>query len=292
MPRLGSFWGVSPAEVIRYDQDFADVMKMMLADAVVRMTHPSPVVNKFSNVDYERLRKPRPDIPIRVEGDPRSAIAWPDFSPPLGPGFQMYSGVKQQMREASGALGAIQGLGLGSKRFSATEASRTFDAALDRPELFAQVVEREFLPQIGKYTLELYQENLGPETEEIQKRVGESTIPAVLADILPGFDVEYVGSRLLNDSQQADSFREIIAASANPLVSQLIPWIPLLQKYFRKIGADEVAAMVGNPDLVKLHLTLTQLAGPTNALSGNNNQTTPSQPPSGLLPAQIAGQTQ
>ena len=291
MPRLGSFWGLAPAEVIRHDQDFADVVKMMLADAVVRMVHPSPVVNLNVNPDMERIRKPRPDIPITVEGDPKNAIAWPDFNPPLAPAFNMWTGVKQEMREASGALGAIQGLGLGSKRFSATEAQQTFQQALDRPELFATVLEREFLPQLGQYTLSMYQENLEPGTDDLQKRVGQTNIPVVLADILGEFDIEFVGSRQLNNQQKVAAFREIMAAGANPVLQQIIPWIPLLQKHFREIGADEIAAMVGNEQLVKLHLMLTQMAGPGNPQAGNNNGTVPNQPPLGALPAQLAGET-
>ena len=292
MPRLGSFWGLAPAEVIRHDQDFADVVKMMLADAVVRMVHPSPVVNMNVSPDMERIRRPRPDLPITVEGDPNNAIAWPNFNPPLGAAFEMWNGAKQHMREASGALGAVQGLGLGSKRFSATEAAQTFDQALDRPELFATVMEREFLPPLGQYTLALYQEHIEPGTDDLQRRVGQTNIPVVLADILGEFDIEFVGSRQMNNQQKTAAFREIMQAGSNPVLQQLIPWIPLLQKHFREIGADEIAAMVGNPQLMKLHLALTQMAGPGNAQSGNANGTTPRQPPSGALPAQLAGEAQ
>ena len=291
IPRGDSFWGISPAEVIRHDQDFADTLKMMLADAVVRMTHPSPVVNKFANPDYERLRRPRPDIPIKVEGDPNGAIAWPNFNPPIGPAFEMYAGTKQQMREGSGALGAVQGLGLGSKRFSASEAQLTFNQAMDRPELFATVVEREFLPPVGRYILGLYQEFLEDDPREISRRVGETTFPVDLSDIMGDYDIEFIGSRQQSPQRRIEAFREIVAASANPMISGLIPWIPLLREHFRALGADEIAAMVGNPQMVQIHMLLQGLMGGSgqNAMSGNQNGTTPSGPPLGALPAQLAG---
>jgi len=291
VPRFNSFWGLAPAEVIRHDQDFADIVKMMLADAVVRMTHPSPVVNKFANVNYEQLRRPRPDRPIDVEGSPDAAIAWPNFNPPLQPAFAMYTETKNQMRQASGALGSIQGLGLGSKRFSATEAAQTFQNALDRPELFATVIEREFLPELGRYNLDLYKENLEPGTDDLSSRIGESSIPVPLSTILSDFDVAFIGSRQLTDQQQIEANREIFSVAANPLVAQMIPWIPLLRDHFKSLGKEEIASMVGNPQLMQLHIALSNMLGPNNAQSGNGNGTSPSMPPSGALPAQIAGGT-
>lgn len=289
MPRGDSFYGLAPAEVVRYSQDFIDVVKMMMADAVVREVHPSPVVNKHSNMRMNEFRNQRPDKPIMCDGDPKNAVAWPNYSPPLGDAMMIQGTTKQHMREGSGALGAVQGLGLGSKRFSATEAAETFQQAMDRPELYATVIEREFLPPIGKYTLELYQEFLPDDSAELQKRVGESEHPVFLADIMADYDIKFVGSRQLTEMQEVSAFREITALGANQQIAPIIPWIPLLRRYFRKLGADEIAAMVGNPQLMQLHIMLQQLGGGQNAAGGNNNGTTPSLPPQGALPAQISG---
>jgi len=292
LPRLNSFWGIAPAEIIRYDQDFADTLKMMLADAVVRMTHPPILYDKDADMDLAKLRAFRPRVPIGARFRGSAPVEMLRYSPPLNDAFAMYSGVKGQMREASGALGAIQGLGLGSKRYSASEAVQTFQQALDRPEMFAQVVEREYLPPIGKYILELYQEFM-PDGEEgaleLQRRVGQSEIPVSLSDIMPEFDIKFVGSRVEGGNQRKlEAFREIVTASANPTVAQLIPWIPLLRKWFRSLGAHDVAAMVGNQEVMALNMMLTQLGG-QNALAGNNNGTVPKAPPSGLLPSQVSG---
>jgi hypothetical protein len=283
----GSFWKMGPAEVVRHDQDFIDTLKMMLADAVVRMVHPSPLVADGAILNLEQFRTQRPDRPIVVEGDPNNAVAWPNFNPPIQPAFQMWSGTKQQMREGTGALGGLQGLGLGTKRFSGTEAASTFRQVYERPELFASVIERGPLPDLAQYSLELNQEYL-EDTPALKLRVGESSTGAVLADILPQFDIEYIGSRQLTEQQEAEAFREIVALGANPAIAPLIPWVPLLQKYFRRLGADEIAAMVGNPELVQIHLLLARLAVPQSA-AGNGNGEVPAQPPLGALPAQLAG---
>lgn len=293
MPRPGSFWGISPGEIVRYDQDFADMLKMMLADSVTRMVHPPMLYNKYGDVEVAKLHAFNAGVPIGADLRQGSAIEQVKYDPPVQPGFAMYSGVKQQIREATSALGIIQGHGLGSKRFSATESAATFDQALDRPELFAQVVEREFLPQLGRFTLGLFQEFL-PEDDpaELQRRVGQSTIPVQLADILPQYDIEFVGSRTeKNRNQEITAFREIASIGANPAIAPLIPWVPLLQSWFDKLGQQEIAAMVGNPQLIQLHVMLSQLGNP-NPASGNNNQTTPANEPAGILPAQALGGVQ
>ena len=287
-PRLGSFYGISPAEIMRYDQDFADTLKMMLADAVVRMVHPPHIYDRNQNVDLAKLRRFSPNTPIGA--DSIGAIQQVPYNPPVQPAFQMYSGIKQQMRQGSSATEANQGLGLGSKRLSASEAVGTFERSGIRPEMFNRVMEQEYLPPRGKYTLELYQEHL-EDTEDLAYRIGESETTVALADILADFDVTFIGSRKAGTiEQELQAFREIISAGANPSFFALIPWIPLLRKHFEKLGAPEIAAMVGNPQMTQLNMMLTQLAGPDGLQSqGNGNGEQPSQSPIGSLPAQTFG---
>jgi len=288
IPRLNSFWGIAPAEVIRHDQDFADMMKMMLADAVVRMTHPPMIYNKYGDVDYARLMRYRPEVPV---GADLRQVAQPvyqlQYNPQLQPAFGMYQGTKQQMRETTGEIDPNQGLGLGSKRFSATEALETFQAASARPDLYDTLVERGPFPELLKYTLELYQRYI--DTPGLQARIGDTEARATLADILPEYDIEAVGSREQTRAQALQSLREIAAASANPIVGQLVPWIPLLQKWFRKMGQDDIAAMVGNPELTAINVMMNQLAVGGKPMSGNDNGTTPAREPLGILPQQAAG---
>lgn len=290
IPRLGSWYGISPGEVIRHDQDFADMLKMMLADAVVKATHPPHIYNKNAEVDVAKLRAFKPDVPVGANSV--DAVKQLDYNPPVQAAFAMYGGIKGQMREASGALDTVQGLPTGTKRLSATEFASTSAQAFSRPEMFNVVVEREYLPPAGKFTLSLFQEFLEPGTDDLQRRVGETSIPVDLSDILADFDVEFIGSRIESDrNQQLAASREIFQAGANPLLSQLIPWIPFLKKYFERLGEYEIAAMVGNPQLVQLHLMLGQLANP-NPQGGNGNLTSPAASPPGLIPAQVAGNTQ
>jgi hypothetical protein len=286
IPRCGSqrsFWGISPGEIVRHDQDFADVLKMMLADAVVRATNPPHIYNKYAEVEVAKLRAFSPNVPIGANST--EAIQQVPYNPPVGPTFNMYAGVKTQMREASGALGSIQGLGLGIDRASATEAQATFQQAMDRPELFASIIERNDLPQLAQYVLELYQEFL-PDNDpsELARRVGSSVPPVRLSDIALPFDIEFMGSRKQGTHQQKlQAYREIVASAAQPMIAQVTPWIPLLRKWYEEMGAPDIAAMVGNPEYMQLNLMLTQLG------SQNQGGSPPAPPSPPMLPAQEFG---
>ncbi len=287
-PRLGSFWDIAPAEIIRKDQDFADVIKMMLADAAVRMTHPSPIISKQSGIRPDMLRRQRPDRGIPADGDPHKAVAWPDYNPPLAAAFNMQAGVKSQMREATSALALNQGIQNESQFRSATAFQGTAQRAANRPELFNRLMEQEYLPPFAKFTLELYQEFLD-DSEALRERIGESSIPVFLADIMPRFDVEFLGSRIeSNRANDLQALREVASMAANPAIAPLIPIIPVLQKFFRKIGQDDVAAMVANPQMMQLQIMLNQVAG-ANPANGNGNGENPAAPPAGALPAQLQG---
>lgn len=290
IPRPGSFFGISPGETLRYDQDFIDVLKMMIADAVVLSTHPPHIYNRNMGVDQREVRRWHPRVPIGVDGPINQALGTAPYEPPLGQSTAIQAQMKGQMRENTGVLGAVQGLGLGSKRFSATEANATFEAARDRPELFATVIEREYLPPPARFALEMYQEFLEEDTDDVQRRVGATEIPIDITDMLVDFDVRFVGSRQLGTlTERVSASREIFqAASANPLVAQAIPWLDFLKEWFKDLGQPEIAAQVGDPRVVQLNLMIQQLAGPGAAI-GNGNGETPGQPPVGQMPAQALG---
>lgn len=284
-PRLGSFYGVSPGELIRFDQDFADTLKMMLADAVVRSVHPPNIYDRNAGVDVAKLRRFDPSVPIPA--DRVDAIQQVPYNPPVQPAFAMYSGIKEQMRQGSSATDVNQGFGIGTKRLSASEALATTQRAGVRPEMFNRVMEQEYLPPLGKYNLGLYQSHL-EDTEDLANRIGESESVVALGDILEDFDIHFIGSRVEGTREQdLQAFREIITFAATPF-AQLVPWIPLLREFFSKLGQDEIASMVGNPQLIQLNTLLTQLSGP-NQLGGNANGTTPNAPSPGALPAQNFG---
>lgn len=288
-PRLGSFWGISPAELIRRDQDFLDTLKMMLADAVVRVTHPPPIYDMDGSVELHKLRQWHPDVPIGVRGNPNDKVSTVSYNPNLQAPSNMIGMVKQQSREATSATDSRQGLPFGTKRMSATEAGSMVEAGSTRPELFVRVIEQEYSPQVAKYEIELYREHAT--TEDLLARVGQQFVypGASLADLQLDYDVEFIGSRIEGTpEEELTMLREMLAAGANPIAQQLLPWIPMFKRFFENRGAYDLAAMVGDPQMVQVHLMLNKLAAPGPA-AGNGNGTTPALPNSALMPAQVQG---
>jgi hypothetical protein len=166
--------------------------------------------------------------------------------------------------------------------------AQRFQAAQSRPELYANILEREWLPSDGRIVIELYQEFLDPANpEEMMARIGQSAGPFSLADIINvDWDLKLIGSRKENSKQRRlEAFREMVAASGNPVVAAANPWIPLLRKWYQDLGEKELAAMVANPQMIELHTMLTQLGGG----QPNVNQRPTAAAPSGLMPAQTSG---
>lgn len=269
-PIQGRFYGLSPLEVNRFTQDFTDSILMNIADGVSRSTYMSPIVNRNANVDLAKLRARRPDMPVMTDDSTPAGITYLPYAPPIGPAMNFFLSMKQHMREASGALGATQGLGLGIDRASATEAQATFQKAAGRPEMLAELVEREYLPPIGKFALEMYQQFL-EDTPDLARRVGELPENVDLSSILPEFDLEFLGSRMEhNKNSYVEALERFVQVWALTPAASLLPWDLLQKIHARKLDLYEVEAAIADPERVKMNLLMASLSGP-NAAAGNGN---------------------
>lgn len=281
-PQQGRFDGLSPAEVIRHDQDFADGMKNLIATAMVRRVHPPFVYDKMAQPDLAKLLAWMPDAPIGVTGSPDSVKTMPYDADVFGAG-NFLGGLKQSMRESSGALGTVQGVGLGVDRASATEADRTFSAGMARPEMAARLIEEACLPPIGKAIIKIYQQMLY-DSEDLAKRIG--TDEYALAEMQdPDFDAEFIGSRL------ALSSSERLAAWDRLNAMLMIPGYPpeLLGHYVAEVlKLPEAARIVATPEAGAEREIIRMMAG-GKGQAGNGNGTVPASGPAGLLPAQTGG---
>jgi hypothetical protein len=279
----GRFPGIAPLEVIRYTQDFTDAMLMLNAEGAARMVHPPHIVNRYGEVKLDRLMKWRPDVPVLANNV--DAVKQLTYNPNLGVTTGFYGQMKQQMREGSGALGAIQGLSDGPNRESATGFSGRYRQAKGRPEAQARLTEREWLPPLAKHVLEQYQRY--STTEDLRKRLGDLPRPVNLSDILSDFDIEFVGSRIEGGrSQRLQAYREIFNLGVNPYAAPHVPWPRSIARFYRDLGLYEEAMEVGQAIEEQ---TMIAAAQPQNAGPSNGNGAIPSLPPSGLSPEQLQG---
>lgn len=288
-PVCGRFWGISPAEVIRYDQDLQDAVKILLAEAILRQVHPPIAYDPDSEIDLAKLRAWSPDAPIAVRGGP-SSIGTVKYDAGVYAGFQLAAVQKQDMEETSGATAALKGQSLGTKRMSATEADTIVRQGMDRPELAAALLERDSLPKIGKSFLRRNQQFL-QDADELRQRVGELPESVWLGDILGDFDIRFVGSRMaMSRSQKLQAVDRIISyAAVLPSAAALLPHASFLQMIVGEVlELPEIALLIGDPKMVQLNMLMSQMSG--GAQAGNNGVPTKVAPD--LAAAQLAGGVQ
>lgn len=266
-PMAGRHYGMSPGEATRYQQDFLNVLMMQLADAVVRSVHPPVKILRDANVDVSALMEWSPDMPVltdRMDGVEVMQVGIDKQST-----FALFNQIKQSIRENAGVLGSVQGLGLGINRASATEAAKTFNYAMSRPEMAAAYIEIACLPPLGKGIVGLYQQNL-TDTEELTMRVGEKPTPTPLADIHAEFDIKCVGSRIYQSKQNFLALLDrIIQMGQIPQIGNLPDWKEILKRVFEQAGLDEMAqGDLGEAQNVLQNLLMSRLGGPQ---TGNGN---------------------
>lgn len=287
-PVVGRFYGISPAEVVRFDQSFADALKMLLAEAVIRMVHPPIAFDPDSDLDVAALKAWKSDAVIAARGGP-NAIGTVRYNADLPGGFSMMQGIKSSIQESSGARPGIQG-DPGPDREAATAAAYRVNAAMDQPELVARLLEEDCLPPIGKAILRRYQQFLG-DTEDLKRRVGELPESVWIGDIMGDFDVSFSGSRTARTLQQKlQSLDRLTAmAAANPAFQAMLPTAELAKWIVGDVlELQEVAAEVGNPDAIRANLAMQMMMG-KGAQLGNGNGVPPTAEPAGILPAQAVG---
>lgn len=284
-PIQGRFPGIAPLEVVRFTQDFADAVLMLTADGATIQTHPPNIVDRYADVQLDKLKRFRRDTPIMANSV--EAVQQIPYKPQLGDAFSMYGQAKNQMREGAGALGPLQGLSDGPDRESATGFTGRYKAARGRPEAQTMLSEREYLPPLAKHNLELYQRYLR-DSDDLERRTGSDPPPSPLASILAEFDMEFVGSRIEGTKpQRLQAYQTIFSQGANPYAAPFIPWGPSLKRYYRELGLYEESAAVGQ--MIEMQTAIANQQPGNNTAAGNGNGTQPAPAPVGLPPAQTAG---
>lgn len=258
-PISGRLYGLSPLEVIRFDQDFADVLKQMLARAVVKSVNPPHVISSTQSVSPAKVAAFREDVPIVVEGDVRTAFAQAQYQPPIQQADAIYQGiVKPQMREASGSRGFVIGQAE-SKRQSASEAGMLARGQYARPNMIAQFIEKVSLPPMGEFILDQYALNI-EDNATLVERYGED-FPVSLQDLQRKHDVRFVGGRREHDQlSRATSMERFLAVVAQvPEIRAEVPWTEFLKLYTKAIDLPDLVALIGNSEILSNNLQMQAL---------------------------------
>jgi hypothetical protein len=288
-PVTGRFYGKSPAEVIRWDQNLQDVIKILLAEALIRAVHPPMIYDPDAEVDLNKLLRFAPDVPVAARGGLNSVGTLP-YNANLFAGFQQTQALKQSMQEAV-APGIAQGLGMPNSRSSATEVQVSSENAMSKFELGSMLFEREAWPAIALSGLRRYQQFL--DQEGLEHRVGSMPQPYWIGDIMGEFDIRFIGSRLaISRQEKLQSYDRLIAMSgAVPEFRMQVPWQQIGQRIIgEELELPEVAGLLGSPQVIQQNVLLNQLASlGRGGAGGPANNGVPQQPEPSAPPAQLTG---
>jgi len=288
-PMQGRFYGISPAEVIRYDQSFADAVKILLAEAIVRRVHPPIAYDTDGDFNVDKLDLWKADVPIGIRGGP-NAIGTLKYDADVGAGFALWQGLVDNIQGGSGATGGVQGEE-GPDREAATVGAFRIQAAMDRPELAAMILEEHSLPSISKAFIRRHQQFLRG-TDDLQLRIGEMPESAWIGTIMGDFDVRFNGSRrAMTRQMKLQSVDRLVAlATAMPPLAAGLPVQDIGQYVIGDLlELPEIAAKMGNPQEMLRNILLQQAMGQGG---GGQNGVAQRSQPAGALPAQASGGVQ
>lgn len=239
-PVSGRFYGLSPAEVIRYLQDSADNMLMVANDAADLMTRMPLLVGAGFGGDPLRLKARKfGDVIPCANADTVKPVPV-DFGA-LKIAVEELTRRKTSMREAAGVTDPMQSIP-SSDRKTATEISELVRLASQRVELMAKLIEREDLPWIGR-TLHARLRQFLDEAGALTTLNGEPLrVPFDAIDF--DADVRFVGSQQATSKfQQTQSLSQALTIlGTNPQVAAMYP--DLVERLLESMGIPDAEAIV------------------------------------------------
>jgi len=241
-PISGRFYGLSPAEVIRFLQDSADNLLMVFNDAADFAVRGPLLVGHAFNGNPQQLRERKLNDIIEC-ANPDAVKPIPTDLNSLQFAAQEMLRRKITMREATGATDAVQTIeSKGDK--TATEINETLRLSSSKIEAQVQLVERDDYPWIGRKIHALLRQ-FSPEGGAIATLGGEFfEVPFEVINVEA--DIRFVGARqAVSRFQQGLGVREALRImQENPL--GLIQFGDLYVQLFRDSlhmdNAEEVVA--------------------------------------------------
>ena len=241
-PISGRFYGLSPAEVIRFLQDSADNLLMVFNDAADFAIRGPLLVGHAFNGNPQQLRERKLNDIIECSNPDMVKPLPVDFNPLQFAANEMLRR-KITMREATGATNQAQALGSPGEQ-TATEVNETVRLASTKVDAMAQLIERDDYPFIGRKIHALLRQ-FSPEGGAIATLGGEFfEVPFDVIDTEA--DIRFVGARqAVSRFQQGLGVREALRImQENPL--GLIQFGDLYVRLFRDSlhmdDAEEVVA--------------------------------------------------
>jgi len=233
-PIAGRFYGLSPAEVVRFLQDSTDALLMSFTDLVTRAAKAPILVGNAFGANPQELKEQGGFI-FCADVDKVKTM-------PVEVNVLQFIAAeivrrKMTMREGSGATNAgTQPISSGGDK-TATEVSEIARLASQRVEPMIQLIERDDYPWIGR-TLHSRLRQFLPDGGAVAALAGEIfEVPLESVDV--DADIRFTGTRLAGSRyQHLVQYREMGNVLGSPVGRQLLLTMPeILVRWFRD-GAD------------------------------------------------------
>lgn len=230
-PVSGRFWGLSPAEVVRFLQDSTDHY-LMTMQAAANMAVRGPIlVGRGYQGDLEAIRNPGVNEPLECV-DPKMVMPLQRDMSALAFAQAELLRRQQLMNSASGANGQLLPMPSSTARGGATEISEIVRLASQRGEMMIRLTEKDDFPHIGRTFHNLLRQFTEPGDEILAVYAGER-FAMTLDDIDIDADIRFVGSRQAESKfQKVAALKEAITVlSTNPDIVAILPG--LVVRYMR-----------------------------------------------------------
>jgi len=242
-PVQGRFWGLSPAEVIRYLQDSTDHFMMTLQDAMNVVLRGPLLASRGFGGDIERIRNAKFNDVVEVTDREKIGPVQRDLTI-LNLAQAELARRKVTMRESQGANSPQQPVPL-SGRPTTLEVSEVTRVASQRGEMMTVLIEKDDYPHIGR-TLHLRLRQFTEPDSELVGVYGGERFAVTLDDIDIDADVRFIGSRQAQSRfQKFSALKEAYnTLSTNPDAVTMYP--ELVVRIFRDgldiADADEIVS--------------------------------------------------
>lgn len=241
------WWGLSPAEIVRFLQDSLDSLLMSATDSADMAARNIMLVRRTSGIDKSRLMQRLPgDVIEGGQIDDNHIRPLPFDTSTLQ--FALNEAVRRglEMEGAAGSNNPQRALA-GMDRAAATTTQEIVRLASQKTELMVRVLEKNDMPFVGSTIHSRLKQFLDPEREAI---LAGETFPVTLADVDFNADVRFMGSRQAMSKQQRFAVKERILNTlmAKPEAAVMYP------KFILRMLRDDL----GLPDAQEIVLEAQQ----------------------------------
>lgn len=271
-PVSGRFYGLSPAEVVRYLQDSSDNLLMVFNDAADMAVRGSLLVGGGFGGDPNRLKERRVNDIINC-ADPSQVLPFPVDLSALSFAAQEMTRRKLTMREATGVTNPLQAIPT-SDRQTATEVSELVRLASQKIEMMVTLIERDDYPWIGR-TIHSRLRQFGSEGGFIATLAGEP-FSVAMEQVNVESDIRFVGSRQAQSRlQKVAALREAINVLGTAAPQLLMTMPEVIVRYLRD-GLDIVdGEAIVKQAVLSMAMQMAQAQGQMGAGAQSPNASSP-----------------